>query len=86
MVVVSSEVEELMLLCDRIAVMSAGRLVRVFERGEWTEERLLAAAFEGNSGPGPGRRNGSMTGPTSSPSPSLPSSPGRPASSPAAPA
>ena len=49
-VVVSSEVEELMLLCDRIAVLSAGRLVRLFERGEWTEERLLAAAFEGYSG------------------------------------
>ena len=29
-VVVSSEVEELMLLCDRIAVLSAGRLVRLF--------------------------------------------------------
>ena len=50
LVVVSSEVEELMLLCDRIAVMSAGRLVRVFGRGEWTEERLLSAAFEGYAG------------------------------------
>ncbi|WP_165222325.1 sugar ABC transporter ATP-binding protein [Aquisphaera insulae] len=48
--VVSSEVEELMLICDRIAVMSAGRLVRTFERGEWTEESLLAAAFEHYAG------------------------------------
>ena len=45
-VVVSSEVEELMLLCDQIAVLSAGRLVQVFERGEWLQERLLAAAFQ----------------------------------------
>jgi ribose transport system ATP-binding protein len=48
-VVVSSEVEELMLLCDRIAVLSAGRLVQVFDRGEWSQERLLAAAFQGFS-------------------------------------
>ena len=46
-VVVSSEVEELMLICDRIAVVSAGRLVETFARGEWTEEKLLAAAFRG---------------------------------------
>jgi hypothetical protein len=25
--------------------MSAGELVQIFERGEWTEEALLAAAF-----------------------------------------
>ncbi|MBF9265787.1 sugar ABC transporter ATP-binding protein, partial [Acidovorax cattleyae] len=30
---------------DRIGVMSCGRLVAVFERGEWTEQSLLAAAF-----------------------------------------
>lgn len=46
-VVVSSETEELMLICDRIAVMSAGRLVETFDRGAWTEENLLAAAFRG---------------------------------------
>ena len=49
-VVVSSEMEELMALCDRIAVLSAGRLVRTFERGTWSHERLLAAAFEGMAG------------------------------------
>jgi ribose transport system ATP-binding protein len=53
--VVSSEVEELMLLCDRIAVLSAGRLVRVFDREEWSQELLMAAAFQGYSGSrGPG--------------------------------
>ncbi|MDR3619103.1 MAG: sugar ABC transporter ATP-binding protein [Paludisphaera borealis] len=46
-VIVSSEVEELMLVCDRIAVISAGRLVETFRRGEWTQENLLAAAFRG---------------------------------------
>lgn len=46
-IVVSSEVEELLLICDRIAVVSAGRLVETFARGEWTEEKLLAAAFQG---------------------------------------
>ena len=45
-VVVSSEMEELMTLCDRIAVLSQGRLVRTFARGEWSHQRLLAAAFQ----------------------------------------
>ena len=48
LVVASSEVEELLTLCDRIAVMSAGRLAAVFERGEWTQERIMAAAFSGH--------------------------------------
>jgi ribose transport system ATP-binding protein len=47
LVVVSSELNELLLLCDRIAVMSAGRLVRTFERAEATQEAILAAAFSG---------------------------------------
>jgi ribose transport system ATP-binding protein len=46
-VVVSSDLRELMLICDRIAVMSAGRLVRIFARGHWTQDALLAAAFSG---------------------------------------
>jgi ribose transport system ATP-binding protein len=45
LVVASSEVEELLALCDRIAVMSAGRIAAVFERGDWTQERIMAAAF-----------------------------------------
>ena len=48
LVVASSEVEELLVLCDRIAVMSAGRLAAVFERGGWTQERIMAAAFSGH--------------------------------------
>ncbi|GKS92034.1 sugar ABC transporter ATP-binding protein [Acidovorax sp. SUPP2539] len=42
---VSSDLRELMAMADRIGVMSAGRLVAVFERGQWTEQSLLAAAF-----------------------------------------
>jgi len=44
-VVVSSESRELTDLCDRIAVLSAGRLAAVFPRGEWTAEKIMAASF-----------------------------------------
>ncbi|MDP1580340.1 MAG: sugar ABC transporter ATP-binding protein [Candidatus Didemnitutus sp.] len=46
-VVVSSDLRELMLVCDRIGVMSAGRMVKIFERGAWSQDTLLAAAFSG---------------------------------------
>jgi ribose transport system ATP-binding protein len=45
LVVVSSELQELFAICGRIAVLSAGRLVATFDRREWTEDRILAAAF-----------------------------------------
>jgi ribose transport system ATP-binding protein len=44
-IVVSSDLKELLALCDRIAVLSAGRLVKIFDRGDWTEDRIMAAAF-----------------------------------------
>ncbi|MCY1418155.1 Galactose/methyl galactoside import ATP-binding protein MglA [compost metagenome] len=47
LVVVSSDLRELMLICDRIGVLSAGRLVDTFERGNWSQDQLLAAAFAG---------------------------------------
>lgn len=47
LVVVSSDLRELMLICDRIGVMSAGRMTGVFERESWTQDALLAAAFAG---------------------------------------
>ena len=46
-VVVSSDLQELLAVCDRIAVMSAGRLAAVFRRGEWTEDGIMAAALSG---------------------------------------
>jgi ribose transport system ATP-binding protein len=45
LLVVSSDLRELMMLCDRIAVLSAGRLAGVFARESWSEEALLEAAF-----------------------------------------
>ncbi|MBG6514581.1 sugar ABC transporter ATP-binding protein [Pseudomonas aeruginosa] len=47
LVVVSSDLRELMLICDRIGVLSAGRMVDTFERDAWTQDALLAAAFAG---------------------------------------
>jgi ribose transport system ATP-binding protein len=47
LVVVSSDLRELMLICDRIGVMSAGRMTGVFKRDEWTQDALLSAAFAG---------------------------------------
>lgn len=46
-VMVSSESRELTQLCDRIAVMSNGRLAATFDRGEWTNENIMAASFSG---------------------------------------
>ena len=54
-VVVSSDLRELMLICDRIGVMSAGRLTGIFARDAWTQDALLAAAFAGHMN-GSGRR------------------------------
>lgn len=50
LLMVSSDLRELMAMADRIGVMSGGRMVAVFERGEWTEQSLLAAAFSEASG------------------------------------
>jgi len=44
-VMVSSDLKELLAVCDRIAVMSDGRLVRVFNRSDCNQETLMAAAL-----------------------------------------
>lgn len=44
-VIAGSELQELLALCDRIAVMSSGQLVRTFERDEFNQDEILAAAF-----------------------------------------
>ena len=46
--VVSSELPELMALCDRIVVLSLGRVTGEFRAGEWTQEGINAAAFGGH--------------------------------------
>ena len=53
LVVVSSDLRELMQLCDRIGVMRAGRLTHVFQRGGWSQDALLAAAFGESAPPAP---------------------------------
>jgi ribose transport system ATP-binding protein len=53
-VVVSSELTELMLLCDRLLVMSRGRIAAEFPAGEWTQEKIARAAFGGPFEPGEG--------------------------------
>jgi ribose transport system ATP-binding protein len=50
---VSSDLKELLAICDRIAVMSAGKLVNVFERGRWSRHEILAAALSEYVGPAP---------------------------------
>ncbi|MYD98785.1 MAG: sugar ABC transporter ATP-binding protein [Gammaproteobacteria bacterium] len=44
-VAVSSELEELQSLCDRILVLSKRVLVAEFHRGDWSQQDILAAAF-----------------------------------------
>jgi ribose transport system ATP-binding protein len=46
-VFVSSELTELMAVCDRILVMSAGSIASEFLPGEWTQEKITHAAFSG---------------------------------------
>jgi ribose transport system ATP-binding protein len=74
---VSSDLRELMAMCDRIGVMSAGRLVAVFERGEWSEQSLLAAAFSDATG-----RAGAPAGTATSVAPAAPGAIAAPDSTP----
>jgi ribose transport system ATP-binding protein len=48
-IVVSSDLLELLAICDRIAVMSSGRLAAVFRRGEWTQDKIMAAALSAHT-------------------------------------
>jgi ribose transport system ATP-binding protein len=50
LLVASSDLRELTQICDRIAVLSAGKLAGIFTRGEWTEQALLEAAFSAHVG------------------------------------
>lgn len=43
--IVSSELPELMSLCDRILVMAEGRITAEFSAGDWSSERINSAAF-----------------------------------------
>jgi len=44
---VSSDLKELMAVCDRIMVMSAGRVDETFDRSQFSREKIMSAAFSG---------------------------------------
>lgn len=47
LLIVSSDTEELFEICDRIAVMSNGRVTETFDRGSWSKDKVMQAAFAG---------------------------------------
>ena len=47
---VSSELEELLGMCDRILVMQSGEVLSVVERGTFDRERILESALAGATG------------------------------------
>ncbi|WP_145452659.1 sugar ABC transporter ATP-binding protein [Gimesia panareensis] len=49
LVIVSSDLEELFETCDRIGVMSAGRLVSEYTRADWSYEAVMQDCFSGYS-------------------------------------
>jgi len=51
---VSSDLKELMGLCDRIMVVSAGTVAATFDRRDCTEEQIMTAAFSGYLSPSSG--------------------------------
>jgi ribose transport system ATP-binding protein len=50
-VVVSSDLTELMMISDRIAVLSNGRLAAEFTRDAWTQDKIMTAALSGYLSP-----------------------------------
>lgn len=46
-IVVSSDMQELLAVSDRIAVMSAGRLTATFTRSQWSQHAIMQAALQG---------------------------------------
>ena len=45
---ISSEIEELIGMCDRILVMGFGEVLGVFERAQFDKEEILRTAFREN--------------------------------------
>lgn len=43
--IISSEIEELMGICDRILIMNKGEIVGQFSSGEYNKERIIGTAF-----------------------------------------
>jgi ribose transport system ATP-binding protein len=51
LLIVSSDVDELLETCDRILVLSAGRLVETFSRDRWSRNAIIQASFAGYLNP-----------------------------------
>ncbi len=49
-VIVSSDLDELLETCDRIMVMSDGKMVEIFDRGNWSVDSMTEAAFSEHRG------------------------------------
>ncbi len=49
LIIASSELDELMAVCDRILVLSNRRMAGVFDRSRWSEQEILSAAFSAYS-------------------------------------
>ena len=45
LILISSEIEEVMAMSDRLLVMSEGEIVAEFQRSAWSRELILRAAF-----------------------------------------
>jgi ribose transport system ATP-binding protein len=48
-ILVSSEIDEVMELADRVAIMFNGRIARILQRSELSRERLMSLAATGNT-------------------------------------
>ncbi|MFW5809783.1 MAG: sugar ABC transporter ATP-binding protein [Halanaerobium sp.] len=46
-IIVSSDILEIMGVCDRVAVMSGGRITGILEKEEFDQDRILQLAYEG---------------------------------------
>ncbi len=46
---ISSDVNELLAMCDRILVVAGGRIVARFDRTDATQDRIMGAAVTGRS-------------------------------------
>jgi ribose transport system ATP-binding protein len=57
---ISSEIEELMGICDRILVMSRGEMLSEFTRNEFSQEDILRSAFRQNGSNGHSQKKETM--------------------------
>ncbi len=44
-ILVSSDLKELLSICDRLAVMSLGRIAAILDRSDWSQDKIMAAAL-----------------------------------------